>query len=37
MSPLRPASDARVIDTEGMTPAQVAGVIVKLAKEVDCP
>ncbi len=37
MSPLRPASDARVIDTEGMTPAQVAGVIMKLAKEVDCP
>jgi len=37
VSPLRPAADARVIDTEGQTPEQVAGAIVKLAKEVDCP
>ncbi len=36
VSPLRPAADARVIDTQGLTPEQVAGVIVKLAKEVDC-
>lgn len=36
VSPLRPAVDARVIDTEGLSPAQVADAVVKLAKEVDC-
>lgn len=36
VSPLRPAADATVVDTEGLSPEQVAGVIVKLAKEVDC-
>jgi cytidylate kinase len=36
VSPLRPAADATVVDTQGLSPEQVAGVIVKLAKEVDC-
>jgi cytidylate kinase len=36
LSPLRPAVDARVIDTEGLSARQVADAIVKLAKEVDC-
>jgi cytidylate kinase len=31
-----PAADATVVDTQGLSPEQVAGVIVKLAKEVDC-
>jgi len=36
VSPLRLAADATVVDTQGLSPEQVAGVIVKLAKEVDC-
>ena len=35
ISPLRPAVDARVIDTEGLSPAQVADAILMQAKEVD--
>ena len=33
VSPLRPAADSHIIDTEGITPAEVVHQILKLAEE----
>ena len=33
LSPTIPAHDARIVDTEGLTPQEVADIILALAKE----